>query len=265
MSGRPGTKVRDGGAPRPDTGSVRLAKLHGLGNDFLVRVGGGVDAAMARALCDRRRGVGADGLIGLEEVGGELRMTLFNADGSRAEISGNGIRCAAQALARRRGVADLEVTVVTDAGPRLLEVRPGPSPREVSVRVDMGVVTIGRLDAGEAEVDTGNPHLVLLVDDTAAVDLLELGRRHPDLNVEVVAPAGPDTLALRVHERGAGVTEACGSGSCAAAAAAAAWGVVGRSVVVRNPGGDLTVELEHDRALLTGPSVFVADVEVPWP
>ncbi|MEN3271863.1 MAG: diaminopimelate epimerase, partial [Actinomycetota bacterium] len=123
------------------------------------------------------------------------------------------------------------------------------------------------------DVDVGNPHLVLLVDDPATVDLLELGTAHADVNVEVIAPIGNDELAFRVHERGAGITMACGTGSCAAVAAAHAWGLVGSSVVVHNPGGDVTVDLHGDaalttggaqEALLTGPTVFIADIEVPW-
>jgi diaminopimelate epimerase len=235
---------------------LRLSKHHGLGNDFLVRLDGDVDAAMARALCDRRTGVGADGLISVVE----RRWTLFNGDGSPAEVSGNGLRCAAQAMARAEGVHDLEITFDTVAGVRRVGLRGD------SATVDMGPVVVRRLADAEADVDAGNPHLVLRVDDPSSVDLLALGARHPELNVEVIAGGPePDALTMRVHERGAGITEACGTGSCAAAAAAHAWGMVGPTVMVHNPGGDLTVELNHAAALLTGPTVWVADVEVAWP
>ena len=232
---------------------LRLSKHHGLGNDFLIRLDGDVDAAMARAVCDRRTGVGADGLISVVSD----RWTLFNADGSRAESSGNGLRCAAQAVARSRGVTDLDVTFETDAGPRRVQLS-----GDVAT-VEMGAVTVHRLGDDDAEVSTGNPHLVLRVPDPSAVDLLALGREHPDVNVEIIA-AGPepDSLAFRVHERGAGITMACGTGSVAAAAAAHAWGIVGPRVVVHNPGGDVTVELKQDEALLTGETVWIADVEM---
>ena len=241
---------------------LRLSKHHGLGNDFLIRLDGDVDAELARAVCDRRTGVGADGLISVARGAGgspqsPLRWTLFNADGSRAESSGNGLRCAAQAVARARGVTDLDITFDTDAGPRRVQLS-----GDVAT-VEMGAVTVHRLGDDDAEVSTGNPHLVLRVPDPAIVDLLELGRAHPDVNVEVIAP-GPegDSLAFRVHERGAGITMACGTGSVAAAAAAHAWGIVGPVVVVHNPGGDVTVELKDDQALLTGETVWIADVEM---
>ena len=244
---------------------LRLSKHHGLGNDFLIRLDGDVDAAMARAVCDRRTGVGADGLISVVPgvAGGSPtapRWTLFNADGSRAESSGNGLRCAAQAVARARGVEELDVTFDTDAGPRRVQLS-----GDVAT-VEMGVVTVHRLGDDDAEVSTGNPHLVLRVPDPAAVDLLALGTANPDVNVEVIAP-GPevDSLAFRVHERGAGITMACGTGSVAAAAAAHAWGIVGPVVVVHNPGGDVTVELKDDQALLTGETVWIADVEMSCP
>ena len=111
---------------------IRLSKHHGLGNDFLIRLDGDVDAAMARNLCDRRRGIGADGLI--SAVGG--RWTLFNADGSRAESSGNGLRCTAQAVARAKGVADLDITFETDAGARRVELH-----GDVAT-VEMGAVAV---------------------------------------------------------------------------------------------------------------------------
>ncbi|MEA3020886.1 MAG: diaminopimelate epimerase [Actinomycetota bacterium] len=247
---------------------IRLSSHHALGNDFLIRLEGEVDAAMARALCDRRRGIGADGLISIGPApsggaGGRppqsRRWTLFNADGSRAESSGNGLRCSAQALARAKGVSELEVTFETDAGPRRVQLS-----GDVAT-VEMGPVTVQRLGERDADVDVANPHLVLLVDDPSSVDLLALGRQHPDVNVEVIAVAEPDALAFRVHERGAGITEACGTGSCAAAAAAHAWGLVGPAVVVHNPGGDVTVELKDGAALLTGETRWIADVETSWP
>lgn len=255
---------------------LRLSKHHGLGNDFLIRLDGDVDGAMSRAICDRRTGVGADGLISVVAEGGgagvgqPLRWTLFNADGSRAESSGNGLRCAAQAVARARGITDLDVTFETDAGSRRVQLS-----GDVAT-VEMGAVAVLRLGDDDAEVNTGNPHLVLRVPDPAAIDLLALGEQHPDVNVEVIAPGPePDSLAFRVHERGAGITMACGTGSVAAAAAAHAWGLVGTRVVVHNPGGDVTVELIEttrtessgravDDALLTGETVWVADVEMQW-
>jgi diaminopimelate epimerase len=234
---------------------LRLAKHHGLGNDFLIRLDGDVDAEMARAVCDRRRGVGADGLISV--VGS--RWTLFNADGSRAESSGNGLRCAAQAVARARGVTALDVVFDTDAGPRRVQLD-----GDIAT-VEMGTVVIERVGDLGAEVSTGNPHLVLRVDDVEPIDLLALGAQHPSVNVEVIAPGPePDSLAFRVHERGAGITMACGTGSVAAAAAAHAWGMVGPTVVVHNPGGDVTVELKDDQATLTGETVWIADVEHAW-
>jgi diaminopimelate epimerase len=235
---------------------MRLSKHHGLGNDFLIRLDGDVDADLARAACDRRRGVGADGLISV--VG--TRWTLLNADGSPAESSGNGLRCAAQAVARARGVADLDITFETDAGPRRVRLT-----GDVGT-ADMGAVTIQRLGDRDAEVTTGNPHLVLRVDDPATFDLVGFGAEHPEVNVEVIAPGPePDSLTFRVHERGAGITMACGTGSVAAAAAAHAWGLVGTTVLVHNPGGDLTVDLEQDQARLTGDTVWIADVEISCP
>jgi diaminopimelate epimerase len=233
---------------------MRLSKHHGLGNDFLVRLDGDVDAGMARALCDRRTGIGADGLISVVAS----RWRLFNSDGTTAESSGNGLRCAAQAVARARAVDSLDITFETDAGPRRVQLQ-----GDVAT-VEMGAVTVTRLGERDADVDIGNPHLVLLVEDPATTDLLTLGAAHPDLNVEVIALAEPDALQFRVHERGAGITMACGTGSCAAAAAAHAWGLVGPTVVVHNPGGDVTVELKDAVALLTGPTVWIADVETEW-
>jgi diaminopimelate epimerase len=262
-----------------------LSKHHALGNDFLVSFHPEVDdlAGWARALCDRRRGVGADGLlVGEATDDGEARMLLFNADGSRAEMSGNGIRCFAQALAERLGRYG-DVRVVTDAGERVVDVMPTEDPWTVRARVDMAEVTplsppagwdaIGaHPDRPVAHLSLGNPHCVVGVDDVAAVDLAALGARFPAINLEVVEP-GPerDAITMRVHERGVGITEACGTGACAAAWAARSWGLVDpgvAEVVVHMDGGVASVAFPADRpgrVELTGPATRVATVEVPVP
>ena len=249
--------------------SLNLTKHHGLGNDFLVLLDPSPELDLARLavrLCDRRRGIGADGFIAVTRgPDRELVMHLRNADGSRAEMSGNGIRCLGQAVVDG-GWADgaREIPVQTDAGLRHLVVHPETELGLRQVTVDMGPATIVEDKGHAARVDTGNPHLVLLVKEPDDIDLLELGARHPELNVEVIA-AGPepDALTLRVHERGAGITEACGTGSCAAAAAAHRWGLVGTSVVVHNPGGDVLVDLKAETTLLTGPAQRIGEVRVP--
>lgn len=246
--------------------TLTLTKHHGLGNDFLVLVDtderhAGEEPTMAARLCDRRRGIGADGLI---RLGPGLRMHLHNADGSPAEMSGNGIRCLAQAIIRLGIDAGPELVIVTDVGARSVVLR-DQTADEMSFAVDMGAVTVTDLEARRAEVDTGNPHIVLLVADPAVEQLEELGAENPDVNVEVVRVDEADKVTMRVHERGAGITEACGTGSCAVAAATRAWGLTGDKVTVRNPGGDLHVDLRSDTATLTGPAVYIGRIEVRWP
>ncbi|MFP3906353.1 MAG: diaminopimelate epimerase [Acidimicrobiales bacterium] len=268
---------------------MKLTKHHGLRNDFLVVLDETNDAPvtagpeLARVLCDRRSGIGADGLIhGAapgpgDEPGSDVVMRLWNADGSRAEMSGNGIRCLAQAVSRARGWASGTIVAATDAGPRQLEVIEGPSPREVGVRVDMGAVGAGPGTTGielpfatkeVATADLGNPHLVAWVDDPDGVDLESVGpvveSAFPDgINLEVIAPGTvPGTLSFRVWERGVGVTEACGTGACAAAFIAHQWGLVNAAAEVAMPGGTVLVELVDGRALLHGPAVHIADIEI---
>ncbi|MGH9188635.1 MAG: diaminopimelate epimerase [Acidimicrobiales bacterium] len=249
---------------------MRLEKYHGLGNDFLVLLdlegSRPVDGEQARALCDRRRGVGADGLIRVtaDGRGAAVAMQLFNADGRRAEMSGNGIRCLALALADAGLAPARSFTVSTDAGLRTVEMLD-----DGQIAVDMGAAQIldSRTTAGglrETAVDMGNPHVVVEVADPAKVDLAEEAALRGDVNVEVVAAGpGPDEITVRVHERGVGETQACGTGASAAAAAAAGWGLVGDRVTVRQPGGDLQVHLGPDTVTLTGPAVYVGSVEVP--
>jgi diaminopimelate epimerase len=269
--------------------TLTLTKHHGLGNDFLVvfHPPSGDDddlAQLARRVCDRRRGIGADGLlIGETEPEHSARMILFNADGSRAEMSGNGIRCFAQALAMRRGDRlPTTMRILSDAGTRVVEVTPTEDPVTVTAQTDMGEVadlappsawaTLGaHPDRPTAHLDLGNPHTVVGVDDVDAVDLSALGAQVPHVNLEIIEPGPePHALTMRVHERGAGLTEACGTGACAAAVAAARWGMVpqsSREIVVHMPGGSARVTLDHPapgRVTLTGPATYVATIEIPY-
>ncbi len=271
------------------TSLVPLAKLHGLGNDFLVHVtadtrapGAPLDGDFARRVCDRRRGVGADGLLtatpGTSAT--DWTMALFNADGSRAEMSGNGIRCFAHAVTRARGL-DLPGTVVvhTDAGDRCVTVEPGPAGAvdEVAATVTMGPPRPGSAvpesgPSGHRRIgrtgswDLGNPHLVLEVDDADTVDPAEEGPAWEALfdggmNVHFVTVRDRGRLALRTWERGAGATLACGTGATAAVLSAREWGATDAEVTVAMPGGEVRVRLDPE-PVLSGPSVWIADVAV---
>ncbi len=262
--------------------TLTLTKHHGLGNDFLVAFHPEVDdlPAVARQVCDRRRGLGADGLLVVTTAEGyTARMTLFNADGSRAEMSGNGIRCLAQAIARRTGDLDDQL-ILTDVGERLVVLEGTDDPATVTARVEMGdVATMGEPvgwadlechpDRPVAHLSLGNPHSVVGVDEVGAVDLALLGSKVPQVNLEIVEP-GPEAnaITMRVHERGAGITEACGTGACAAAYAARSWGLVARGdgdVVVHMDGGTATVSFAADhpaRAVLSGPATFIGTIDV---
>ena len=269
----------------PSSPPLRFTKHHGAGNDFLVLVDEGntspLDAAVVRALCDRRFGVGADGVIRIIDGAGraDLAMDLHNADGSPAEMSGNGIRCLAQALwdAGLSRSAD-ELVVATDVGVRKVRLMDANRPGYLRASVDMGPVKVmhdapqytnGSVQAA-VFVDAGNPHLVLLDSEVQDVDVVARGAEieaafDGGINVEWVWPGpGPAELTMRVWERGVGETEACGTGSCAAAAAALYWARGGARTVVHNPGGDVTVEL-GPTAVLTGPAARIASVEMPWP
>lgn len=266
-----------------------MAKYHGLGNDFLILDGMGADPCLSepavRALCDRRRGVGADGLIVARagRPGADLTMVLHNADGGRAEMSGNGIRCLAWFAVHNGLVSGPEVRIATDAGVRATRVEPTSRRGLALVGVDMGRVAVAPGDEDVAAdgrrwrgrlVDVGNPHLVLVEDHLAGLPLETLGplvavRAPGGVNVEWMAShPGDGSVALRVWERGVGQTLACGTGSVAAAAAAIAMGLVpGPTVAVHNPGGVLEVDCAGDGAVLRGPAQRIATmvVDVPPP
>jgi diaminopimelate epimerase len=268
---------------------VHLSKHHGLGNDFLVSLADiEPTPVLARHLCDRRRGVGADGLIvgrPSTDPSVDVEMALLNSDGSAAEMSGNGIRCLAQAVVRSRGATDGEVRVATAAGPRRVVVRSTDHSEVCLAEVEMGQAGVGPawpgppprgLDRALATegvrvetIDLGNPHLVLLARDPRTVDLARFGAEleaqvDGGANVEFIAatPGRSNEIDLTVWERGAGITEACGTGACAGAYVARRWGLVDDDVVVHLPGGDVRVLLGPSITLI-GPAAFIADIEVP--
>lgn len=268
----------------------RFIKMHGLGNDFVIfdarETPLALDAAEARALADRREGVGCDQVVILEPARRDdaaVYLRFLNADGGEVGACGNGTRCAASLLLT--AAAAEEIALETRAG--LLRARMAAN-RLVSV--DMGAARFGWRDIPLArEMDTlhlelsrdgladpvatsmGNPHATFFVPDIAGVPLSTLGPQleHDPLfperaNIGAAQVTGPDTLRLRVWERGAGLTRACGSGACAAAVAAARRGLTGRRVRVEVDGGPLDIEWREDgHVLMAGPVAiaFVGEVD----
>ena len=263
-----------------------LTKHHGLENDFLVYdlAQGEPETAwpdVARAVCARSTGIGADGLLLLGMDGStNLTMRLYNADGSVAEMSGNGIRCLVQAAhTALQGTANTTYHVRTDAGMRTATVVGDWDGDVIQVSVDMGEVTNLNEPEGWAglecdpmrpvsHVSLGNPHSVVGVEEVAFVDLGRLGSIVPQVNLEIIEQGpGINAITMRVHERGAGITRACGTGACAAADAALSWGLVPQSVeevVVHMDGGVARVHISDDRrATLIGPAAYIATITVP--
>ena len=269
---------------------MRLAKLHATGNDFLVADAPGPDPSRVAALCDRHRGVGADGLLvlGPARDGADCTMTLYNADGSRAEMSGNGMRCLAWVAVDHGLATDSTLVVGTTAGRRRVALDRDASGALRAATVEMGPVTFepaaipftgpspydldvtyhGVTYHGDA-AGVGNPHLVLLVDDVATARVTQHGPHleHDDrfpagTNVEFVTPVDRRELQMRVWERGVGETLSCGTGACAAAAVAHRRGLVDEHVTVHVLGGDLDVTL-GPTVTLGGPVTHVFDVDVP--
>lgn len=247
-----------------------LQKWNGAGNDFLVDVDTAAELAVwsasrAAVVCDRQSGIGADGLLLASLDGDRVTMTLFNADGSIAEMSGNGIRCLVAAVHRKTNASWTSIEVSTDAGPRTVTLTLEGESGFGSV--GMGVVRLEVALPGTLGVaNVGNPHVVLYDDATWSVEertqrALELSDAMGGANIEFVTVLQPDHVAIKVYERGVGWTQACGTGSVATATVLHSLGVTDAKVVVSNPGGDLTVELSGDQAVLAGPVAFERDVE----
>ncbi|MEX1094626.1 MAG: diaminopimelate epimerase [Planctomycetales bacterium] len=294
---------------------MRFTKMHGAGNDYVyvdcfretVPADPAALAELARRISDRHTGVGGDGLIliGPSTVA-DARMRTFNADGSEAEMCGNGVRCVAKylhdhGLARRgslrietaRGTLDLDLRVAAGCvqsvrvnmgrpileGDRIPTTLPGNPPIDVVLELpiepwlakDQGPSTIDHRPFRVTCISMGNPHCVLFVDEPSDAWVLGAGpriERHPAfprrVNAEFVQVLSPREIRLRVWERGAGETRACGTGACAAAVAGALSGRTTRRVLAHLPGGDLDVEWSASGdVFLTGPAVEVFSGD--WP
>ncbi len=273
---------------------MKVSKYHGTGNDF-VMIEDLADRwtltpSLVSALCDRHRGVGADGAIRIAPSDeADFFMDYWNADGRVAEMCGNGIRCLAKYVYDRGLSRSEEIEVATRAGVKPLVLRTADG-EVTAVRVDMGEPALEResipmrgtgtyIDQpfeveGRAyratAVSMGNPHLVLVGDaDPGDLDVRRVGpalehqEEFPErTNVEFVR-IEDGALRVRVWERGSGETMACGTGACASLVAANLAGLVGRRAPVRFPGGELDVEwTDGNRVLLTGPATFVFDAEL---
>ncbi len=277
---------------------IQFSKYQGLGNDFLMLDGRGAaggDVCLGltperiQRLCDRRFGVGGDGLILAlpPREGGELRMRIFNADGTEPEMCGNGIRCLARFLADSDGdVPGRQWQIETLAGRIVPELCP-----DGTIRVDMGApflepaaipTTLSLGEAGVAQgtleaagtsfavgaAGMGNPHVVIPVADVEAIDLQRYGAAlevHPAFpartNVHFVQAISPTHLVMRVWERGAGPTLACGTGACATLVVAHRLGLAERRARLDLPGGPLEIDWDESSGhlFMTGPAVAVFD------
>jgi len=244
---------------------MRFTKMEGLGNDFVV-VEPPFDPGLVAAICDRRRGVGADGVLEVSATAAGARMRYWNADGSPAEMCGNGLRCVARFAVDRGVAAGPDLVVETAVGPLRATVSAG------SVTVELGAVEV----ADEVDLagrrwrlaSVGNPHAVTFVDDPGACDVDRIGREMQEavpggVNAGFVAVSDAG-ITLRVFERGVGETLACGTGAAAAAAVARARGVVGDDVTVDLPGGRAIVSFRDGSAWLTGPASYVFEGDYPY-
>jgi diaminopimelate epimerase len=262
--------------------ALRFAKYHGLGNDFVLVEGTLVGPERAIRICDRRRGIGADGVLGVlppRTPGAAATMHIFNSDGSVAAMCGNGLRCVARHLAEGRGLSG-ELVVDTDSGPKRCTVHRGaPGGPVTAISVEMGparllgeeVFTVRGEALRAVRVSMGNPHAVLFDAPTRAraeavgpeIERAVAG----GVNVGFARPF-PGGLDLVVWERGAGLTDACGTGACAAAVASVARGAfpAGQPIEVRLPGGALEITVGEDLARVTmrGPAerVFAGEADL---
>jgi diaminopimelate epimerase len=252
---------------------IKFAKAHAYGNDFLyvrkadvLNIDAGAQPALAREMCDRHAGVGADGLIVYERTPAGAAMTLWNADGSRAEVSGNGVRALAALLLQGDEHPAAPVAIQTDAGVKQLTRLNHVGSRQ-TFRSSMGrpseprqtQIAVGEESLGVVVLNMGNPQCVLLgpIPDDARFRSLGHALEHhaafPEgTNVEFAHVETPERVRILIWERGVGPTQSSGTGSCAALVAAAAFGGAARDAEVIAPGGPQRVEWLPDSVYLTG-------------
>ena len=278
---------------------MQLTKLHGLGNDYLYLDTSAEDLsaydvpALARAVSDRHFGLGADGLILVEPADdADFRMRIFNADGSEAEMCGNGVRAFAKFVFDHGLTTKTDLSVLTGAGMIQIELHVEGG-KMTSARVDMGKPRLARYEipmlgepaqetvielpleaAGQTwaitTVSMGNPHCVIFVPEVASFPVTEVGPHLENhelfparTNVEFVRVISEDRLEMRVWERGSGETLACGTGASACVVASALTGRTGRHVTVELLGGELDIEwAEDDHVFVTGPATEVYTAQV---
>jgi diaminopimelate epimerase len=263
--------------------ALHFHKMHGLGNDFVVIDARAepveIDAARARAIADRRSGVGCDQLILIEPSDrADARMRIFNADGGEVEACGNAARCVALLMGGASTIETLGgiISGVADTGGASVDMG---KPRfdwdaiPLAYPMDSAAMPVGweTLET-PAAVNVGNPHVIFFVADIEAVDLERLGPLiesdplFPErINVNVATIVAPDRIRLRVWERGVGLTQACGTGACATAVAAIRAGRVVSPVTVELPGGPLRIEWQAgEPIIMTGPAthVFTGETEL---
>lgn len=271
--------------------TLSFIKMHGLGNDFVIvdcrKTGRMPDATLAGLLTDRRRGVGCDQLIPLlppENASADIYMGILNADGSESGACGNATRCVADLVMKEKCKDSVIIQtrsgllackraenglITADMGPARLDWAQIPVSRACDT-LDLPIKPIksdvNMLKMQPVGVNIGNPHAVFFVEDVKNVPLEEIGPKieHDPLfpertNVEFVQILDKSHIRMRVWERGAGVTEACGSGACAAAVASIRHGYTGRRVRVTLDGGDLFIEWRESdgHVLMTGPATYV--------
>lgn len=274
---------------------IPFKKMQGAGNDFVVLDFFGSELAaenpdlssLALLMCPRNFSVGADGLLAvLPEKGADCRMKIFNADGSEAQMCGNGIRCVARLLYENGYISGKEARIATASGLRTVRIASTPAGEFISATVDMGIPQMdaplipaagsGQLidipvsvDAGVfsvTAVSTGNPHGVVFVDDVESFPVAEAGAQlercalwPQKANIDF-AEIRPGSIRVRVWERGVGETLACGTGACAVAAAAIASGRGKAPFAIELSGGRLHIDCDSNGHLqMTGPAMHVFD------
>ena len=255
-------------------------KMHGLGNDFVVLDGRvrdiHVSPAMAVAIGDRRTGIGFDQLAVIEagQGGADVHLTFWNSDGSLSAACGNATRCIARRIMDETGQERLHLTTArgdlfaVDADDGLTSVNMGQPQLqwdEIPLAHAMDTLKLP-IEGVPTATGMGNPHCTFFVDDAEAVAMEQFGPQHehhplyPErTNVQVASLIGPDHLRMRVWERGAGMTLASGSSSCATAVAAARRGLTGRKVQIDLDGGTLWIDWREDGVWMTGPTTHVCD------